>query len=294
MSCTIGHIERTGQVGFGDASLNIWEEGLRAARDTDGISGANAWELQFKRDVFARIIQTLNRIGWTLTMPTSSEHDIKHYGGRVCRLSNERNRLCVKGDLKADLSISGRCIEFKMFQSINTPDRPDHDGRYQRNKEAVMPYQLRLEMERTRRRIRDYLCNVFTGYEFKPVQPKCGIAGVTAEQAAAHDRRTSGHYVKELDRAHISMACNAKSADGGTILHGASVFAIDSKGRIITGTAYYNLNACWQIVTGRYGLTYASVHEIFTKQPENLRVKRNQAASKQRLKKGLSGLSCGS
>lgn len=287
MSRTVGRIERTGQVAFHDASLNIWEEGLSAARDARGLNGASAWERQFKRDVFARIVQTLKRIGWTLTMPTSSEHDIKHYGGTVCRWSNESKRLCVKGDLKADLSVSGRCIEFKIFQNVNAPDRPDHDGRYQNNKEAVMPYPLRLEMERTRRRIRDYLCNVFTGYEFKPVEPKCGIAGVTAEQAAAHARKSSGHYVAALDHAKISMTCNYKAADGGTIVHGASVFAIGSKGRIITGTAYYSLNDRWQIVTGRYGLTSASAHEIFTANPGALRVKRNERSRRQRLESEL-------
>ena len=35
-----------------------------------------------------------------------------------------------------------------------------------------MPYLLRLEMERTRRRIRDYLCAVFSGYRFDPKDPE--------------------------------------------------------------------------------------------------------------------------
>ncbi len=77
-------------------------------------------------------------------------------------------RWCSKGDLKADLKVSGRSITFEMFQNVNAPDRPDHGGRHQSNKEFHMPYVMRLEMERTHRKIRDYLCAVFTDYKFTP------------------------------------------------------------------------------------------------------------------------------
>ena len=150
-----------------------------------------------------------------------------------------------------------------------------------------MPYVIRLEMERTRRRIRDYLCNVFTGYTFKDAEPVMGLTGVTAMEKAKHDRMTTGHYRPELDRAEISMPSNAIARDGGVIEHGAKVWAVDHHGRIITGTAYYNLNSGWQIVTGRYGLTYRHTGDIFTKPPENLRVKRNQRERRNRLERLL-------
>lgn len=273
-------IDRTGRVSFGDASLNVWEEGLdfrMTHKERD------AWELAFKREVFSRIVQTLNRLGWTCTMPEISAHDVKHYGGNVALWATERKRFCTKGDLKADLSISGRHIEFKMFQSVNCPTRPDHEGRYEHDKESCMPYVLRLEMERTRQRIRNYLCNVFSGYEFEPQRyPHMGFMGLTAEEKARHDRQTSGHYRSALDHAEISMKENAIARDGGTIVHGARVWAIDNKGRIITGTAYYDLNSTWQIVTGRYGLTRAFTGEIFTMCPDDLRKKHNE---RQRLKR---------
>lgn len=283
-----GQIDREGRVSFGDASLDVWEDAMPPLSGLDAHKKRDAWEAAFKRQVFARIIQQLNRIGWTVQKPPINPHDVKHYGGLVARWATERHRDCSKGDLKGELRISGRTIEFNMWQSVNTPTRPDHGGRYELDKEGCMPYVLRLEMERTRRRIRDYLCNVFKGYEFKPTSdPVVGLMGVTAEEKAAHDRRTSGHYKPALDRAEISMASNAKARDGGTIVHGARVWALDCKGRVITGTAYYGLNSRWQIVTGRYGLTYAGTESIFTSPPENLRMKRNERERRRRLENEL-------
>ncbi|RMX08541.1 hypothetical protein D8I35_05550 [Corticibacter populi] len=269
-----GQIAREGRVCFQDASVSVWEEGLAEARNSGGIKGADAWELAFKRQVFARIIQTLNKIGWTV----APWEDAPKY--RAIALSY---RSCHKGDLKGELSISGRHIEFKMWQDV-TPSENRNGGRYDFHKEARMPYLLRLEMERTRRRIRDYLCNVFSGYHFDPPRdPPMGLMGLTADETARHNRMTCGHYRPALDRAEISMASNAIAADGGTIEHGSQVWALDPKGRVITGTAYHYLNSTWQIVTGRYGLTHCFTHEIFTGRPEGLRVKRNERARRKRL-----------
>jgi hypothetical protein len=273
-------IERTGTVNFGDASISIWEEGISQARTEGGYAGAQAWERQFKRDVFARIVQTLNRLGWTCVIP---QRMIEQYSLSFAR----DHRYCRKGDLQADLDISGRCITLKMFQNVNAPDRPDHDGRYQYDQEIHMPYVLRLEMERTRRRIRDYLCNVFTGYAFKESNPKLGFDGVTALEYAAHSRRTSGHYVPDLDRARICNSGSDKSADGYQLENGTSVYAIDRGGRVISGVAFYSLNGNWQIVTGRYDLTYAWHNQVYVKSPGNVRVKRNTAQRRKRLEAEL-------
>lgn len=288
MSAARGQIDRTGLVCFGDASVSIWEEGIKSARDAGGPKGAEDWERQFKREVFARVIQMLNRLGWTCTLPEIKPYDVKHYGGNVARWAAERKRTCVKGDLKADLDIGGRVITFQMFQSVNTPTRPDHEGRYESNKEACMPYLLRLEMERTRRRIRDYLLNVMTNYTFNPKDPVCGPSGVTAMEYAAHRRRTSGHYVPALDRARISMPSNELSGDKGVIEHGARVYALDWRTRrIVVGTALYDLNDRWTVVTGRYGYTTCSAHEIYLQAPPDLRAKRNKEQRRKRLEQEL-------
>ncbi len=281
MSLTIGRIERTGRVNFGDASLSIWEEGISSARAVGGHKGAQKWEQEFKRDVFARIVQTLRRLGWACVVP---DEYIKQYSLSFAR----DRRSCTKGDLKGWLEISGRCIRFETWQSINTPTRPDHGGKYESNKEGVMPYLLRLEMERTRRRIRDYLCNVFTEYKFEPPAPKLGINGVTALEYAAHSRRTSGHYVAELDRARISNTSQGFSADGFPLENGTMVYAEDYHGRVICGAAFYSLNGNWQVVTGRYNVTYAWHTAIWVNCPGDPRIKRNARQRRKRLESELS------
>ncbi len=283
MTKTIGRIAREGVIHFGDGSISVWEEGIpntsHAARDS--------WEKRFKREVFARFVQTLHRVGWTVTMPEIKAHDVKHYGGNVARWAAERRRECAKGGLAGELTVNGRVVEFKMWQTVLPSDNPN-GPRYDFDKEARMPYLLRLEMERTRRRIRDYLLGVFTGYTFAPPRdPEMGLMGMTALEKARHNRMTSGHYRPELDRAEISMPSSAIAADGGTIEHGARVWALDHKGRIITGTAFYSLNGNWQIVTGKYGLTTCHTGRIFTQQPEALRVKRNSRERRGRLEREL-------
>lgn len=283
MSKTTGRVDRAGTITFGDACLSIYEEGISVARADGGHKGVKAWEIQFKRDVFARIVQTLNRLGWDCSMPEISEHDVKHYGGNVARWSAESKRICRKGDLKADLEISGRCISFKMFQSVNCPTRPDNEGRYESNKRACMPYLIRLEMERTRRRIRDYLLNVLSSYEFKSPNPVLGVSGVTALEFAAHRRSTTGHYVPALDRARIGNKEQGLSADGVAMENGSKVYAIDSAGRVICGAAFYDLNGNWQIVTGRYDMKCVWHTEIYANCPGDPRVKRNARQRRQRL-----------
>ncbi|CAH1654998.1 Phage protein [Hyphomicrobiales bacterium] len=277
-----GQIERTGTINFGDAYLSIWEEGESPAGRRSGLSGE--WEKKFKRDVFTRIVQTLNRLGWDCAPPPIKPHDVKHYGGTVARWASQRRRDCRKGDLFGELEISGRTIKLEMWQSVNTPTRPDHGGRYEPNKEAVMPYLLRLEMERTRRRIRDYLCNVFSGYEFRPPKAEIGPDGITALEWIEQNYRESCHYNPKLGRpSGDEYGYNNKSADGGHVEHGARVWFTDWHGRILEGVAYYNINNMWWVVTGKYDRRNVASFEIYTKQPDNLRTKRNGKVRRKRL-----------
>lgn len=283
MSLTNGRIDRAGTITFGDACLSIYEEGISAARAAGGYQAEKAWCRQFKMEVFARIVQMLNRLGWSCTMPEIKEHDVKHYGGNVARWSAESKRLCQKGDLYADLDVSGRCISLKFFQNVNAPDRPDHGGRYQDNKEKHMPYVMRLEMERARRRVRDYLLNVFTGYVFKPLKPKIGVDGATALEYAKHSQRSSGHYVERLGRASYNSPDNGFTADGMAIENGSKVYAITSDGRVVFGAAYYSLNGNWMVVTGKHGIDWAYHKELYAECPGNPRVKRNARQRRSRL-----------
>ena len=289
MSMTKGRIARTGRVCFHDASLAVWEEGISDARAAGGWEGEQRWEREFKRDVFARIVQVLRRQGWMVTMPPIKEADVKHYGGKIARRGAERQRNCHKGDLRGELSMMGRSIKFDMWQPLNTPNRPDYEGKYEPDKEAVMPYLIRLEMERTRRRIREYPCNVFTGYAFEDkTRARIGLMGVTAIESIESDNKASGHYRPDLGHAggHDSPY-NNRSADGGVVQHGARVWFADRKGRMVVGTARYNLGSMWWVVTGKYDRSNVSSHEIYVTKPDNLRVKRNASLRRQRLEKEM-------
>lgn len=282
MTLTKGRIDRAGKINFGDASLSVWEEGIADARKAGGFEGAQAWERQFKRDVFARIVQMLNRLGWTCIIPPEK---IEQYGMRFAR----NRRYCTKGDIKADLDLSGRCIKFEMFQSVNAPDRPDHEGRYQSGKERHMPYVMRLDMERTRRRIRDYLLNVFIGYTFetkhrsiyrKPLER-------TAMECIQEHYAESWHFKGDLTKYKIADS-NRKSADGAVLEHEQSVYFFDRNGRICSGTALYNINNMWWVVTGKYDYTNKASFELYTRCPEMPRIKRNASLRRKRLEAELS------
>lgn len=277
-------IERSARVIFGDASITIQEPhpGRRSW------SEEKAWERQFREDVLKRVAQLMRRLGWTCVMPEVNQRDKQRWGGNIAENSARNKRICQKGELKGLVELSGASIELEMFQNVNAPNHPDHDGRYEFNKEAIMPYLLRLEMERTRRRIRDYLCNVFTGYRFDTEwmhkhDRKVGPGHMTAMEYALKDIRNSGHYREELGRASFNGDAE-KSGDGGLIKHGGQVFAINGDRRVITGTALYCLNGNWKIISGKYGITYNVWHkQVFVNNPGDLRRKRNDDLRRKRL-----------
>jgi hypothetical protein len=155
-----------------------------------------------------------------------------------------------------------------------------------------MPYLRRMEMERTRRKIRNYLCNVFAGYEFKTERcdgrmQKVGPKHLTAMEWLKGCYETSWHFKGDLSKYEIQDS-NRKSADGSLINHGQRVWFFDYKGRAATGIAYYNINCMWWVITGKYDYTNEASFELFTTPPENIRVKRNTRRRRQRLEGELS------
>ncbi|WZL14788.1 UvrB/UvrC motif-containing protein [Vibrio phage vB_VpaM_XM1] len=274
-------VNREGKVVFGDFSLKIWEEGLGEAREMGGFKGADEWEKKFRRDVFKRVIQQLNRLGWAVGVWDEAE-DYK------CISHNYRT--INKGDsLHGQLKLSGRCISLEMWQSANTPTRPDYNGRYESNKYGVAPYLIRLEMERTRRRIRDYLCNVFSGYTFdeenlsiyrKPLE-------ATALEMIHKKYEESSHFKGDISNYNI-LEGNRKSADGSMLEHGKRVWFFDRKGRCCTGVCYYNINNMWWVVTGKYDYTNMASFELYTQCPEKPRTKRNKQVRRRRLEAEIS------
>lgn len=258
---------RSGLVRFGDARLSVWEEPGRVEP---------VWEKSFKHDVFSRIVQQMNRLGWVCIVPPEM---VAQYSESFAR----NFRYCQKGDLQADLRISGRCIELEMWQDVANREHPK-SGKYDYRKEARMPYLLKLEMERTRRRIRDYLCNVFDGYVFESIKQPRGPFGLTARAWIEQEVSRCWHYRPELGRrGGEGHGYNNKSADGCPVTHGARVWTVDYKGRVITGEAFYNINNMWWVITGRYDCRNVASFEIYTKCPDDLRTKRNARLRQQRL-----------
>jgi hypothetical protein len=279
----MAQIERSGKITKSEASLHILEEG----RPSDFREG-EAWEHIYKNQVFKRVVWMLNQLGWTLTMPEVEPYAKKAYGKYAIE-SARRKRFCQKGDLKADLEMSHQSIELKFFQSLNTPDRADHEGRYQNDKELHMTYMMRLEMERTRNRITTYLCNVFTGYQVEQeYRPKVGPKGITALEWKDMEIRRSGHFVEALGHARIHCKRSETGRDGGTIVHGATVWFRDWRTkRVFRGTAFYSLNDSWKIIYGKYAYTVCQIQDIYTKPPETLRI-RCERARASRLKSEIS------
>lgn len=242
MTATKGRIDREGAVSFGEARIDVWEEGLNPRMTWDE---RVAWERKFKHDVFKRIIQTMNRLGWRV----GSQHHIH---------THDNARYCIKGDLKADLQICGRHIELEFFQSVNTPTRPDHEGRYESNKEACMPYLVRLEMQRTRNRIRDYLINVFTGYTFKPP----GISSPNPDPLAYFNDKWDGEYEKRRGVHRFKRgpdgwpsedelgSWDRKDRDGTLLNQGDERCMRDRNGRLLRGKVYGGINGMWMMVYG--------------------------------------------
>ncbi|PNG32232.1 hypothetical protein A1395_22260 [Pseudomonas protegens] len=284
-------IERSASIIYGDANIVIrephpgrqpWEQ-------------EKAWERDYRNQVLKRIVQTLNRLGWTCAMPELRERDKRDQYG-IAENFRRNKRVCSKGDLKADLELSGATITFQMFQNVNAPDRPDHDGRYQGEKEKHMPYLMRLEMERTRRRIRAYLCNVFSGYYFDEEwmhkhERKVGPGHLTAIERIQLHYENSWHF-KGADwdkyKSGSWMGNNVKSADGKMLEHGQTVWFTDYEGRWQRGTALYNINNMWWVVTGPFSYTNECCRELYTTPPEHPRVKENQERRRSRLESLMS------
>ncbi|MDM7104110.1 hypothetical protein QUH18_26730 [Klebsiella pneumoniae] len=276
----MAQVKRNGEIRLGDARLCVWE---------DPESTGDTYERGFKRDVFRRIVQTLNRLGWLVVIP---QEKIESYGGDFAH----RFRYCTKGDLKADLSLCGRVIELEFFQNVNAPDRPDHEGRYQSDKEKHMPYLMRLEMLRTRNKIATYLTNVFDGYAM--AEPRAnwsdiGPGKLTNMDVIKADYRANWHYDGNWEdylkkNPHMISGRNCISAEGQQLEPGKRVWWFDWKGRIMTGTAWYHINNMWYVTWGRYGISNIASFELYISLPENPRMKRNERLRRRKLE-GLMG-----
>lgn len=272
----------TGSIRFGDASINISAEanlgrGYNPERE--------AWEREFKRNVFKRVIQQLNRLGWTCVIP---DEYIKNYGIDFARSYRE----CRKGDVHGKLEITHVHIKFQMWQNVNVPksEREDGKGEYLYDKEKYAPYMILLEMKRTRNRLRTYLESVCS-FKFEPPKPSqvgIGPEKLTAYENIKADWEECWHYKPELGRrGGEEYSFNAKSAEGKALQHGMPVWFYDYRGRLNKGTAYYHINNMWWVVSGKYGRRNIGCHDLYIDLPGDPRVKHNAKQRSRALKNKL-------
>lgn len=273
----MSQINRSGIIRLTEGTLGVWEEpSISLAYGPQ----ADQYKREFKRQVFARIVQTLNRIGWTVE--AHAEHQ-KSYG----RSFALNFRLCSKGHLRAELTLSGRHIELKFWQGLNTPTRPDYGGRYERIE--AMPFAERLEMERTCKRITRYLCAVFTDYRVEDKRRPGPLQLTAVERIQAHYAECwhfKGDWADYVEKRQ-AYSYNRKSADGTQLEHGQRVWFRDYHGRWLRGTAYYNINNMWWVALDRYAYTNKACSELHTVQPAHLRRKDNRERAISTLRKLL-------
>lgn len=278
-------LERNATLHFGDASMHIWEEGAPPPGQRHGLDPI--WERTFKEQVFALAIVFLRKHGWRCVVPPDL---ISKYGASFAR----HTRYCTKGDLKAEIRFGGRHIELQMWQSVNTPTRPDHGGKYEWDKEGCMPYLIRLTMEHTRRKLCKHLCATFTGYHFDQTNRgsiRTRPLTYTAIEVLQIRYKEATHYKgsdwSEYLRKNSHITDNCKSADGKELTHGSPVWFYDSKGRLCAGIAYYNIANMWWVISGKYSITNLASFNLFSSSPGNPRLRRNDQLRRSRLQELL-------
>ena len=273
-----------GKIRFSDASIHIQANTDHIPR---GYSEQRTeFEKSFKHDVFKRVVQQLNRLGWTCKIP---EEYIKQYGMSFARSYRE----CQKGDLYGKLEFHTYSISFEMWQDVNVPheQRNDGKGQYLHDKEKYMPYLLLLEMKRTRNRLAAYFGNVCS-FTFDDAwmhsQKKIGPGGPTALEKIQQDYKDCWHYKPELGhRGGIEYECNSMSAEKQRLQHGMPVWFYDWKGRLNKGTAYYNINNMWWVVSGKYGRRNIYCGELYINLPGDPHIKSNAQLREKGLKQKL-------
>lgn len=256
---------RDGNLHLFDSTIKIWEENV---------------EEDFKEKVFDPLIRFLRSEGWRVGQDPQilSHHKCLAPSHRMCRF----------GELEANLRMCGRTVEFTMFQNVeNVSNR--HGGQYDFNKFDRMPYTMRLRCLATARKLIQFLRDRH-GYRLdtpKLESSQMRRGGPTALDVLAERYAACCHTVKHLGRPHWHQDYNRKAGDGSLLEHGQVVWIQTTSGRWLRGTAFYNLNSMWWVVTGPYSLTNRSCGELFTSPPQDLRDKSNERIRRKRLEKEL-------
>lgn len=223
----------------------------------------------FRAEIYAPLLNALKRRGWAIN---ADPEILKHY-----RLLSPDRRLAARGNLRAEIGISGRAVEVKFWAETWPLDNPN-GRRYDFDKLKRMEYLDRLRVRLEFRRTVEWLETL------APVTVKADAPeSMPALERIERRYRESWHSDKNLGRPVCKYAYNGTSKDGQRIEHAATVWYADCKGRIGRGTAYYNINNMWWVTPNQFELVNLSSGEIYTAPPQNLRVKRNERQRRARL-----------
>lgn len=226
----------------------------------------------FRSDIYGSLIRQMRARGWSIGR---NDQIHRHY-----RCLSPGRRVGARGTLLCDIEISGRVVRVD-FWSTTAKQENRNGRRYDFDKMARMSKLDRLRVEIEFRRIIAWLEGI------APVEVKRrGGENLSPMERIEKGYADSWHSDKDLGRPVCEYDYNRKSADGHLLEQGQTVWIPDSKGRMLRGQAFYNINSMWWVIAGG-ALFNKSCSEIFADAPCDLRTKRNDRARRSRLEKEL-------
>lgn len=242
-----------------DASIGIWQDDARDA--------------SFRSEIYAALIRAMRARGWSIKRDPRVH---RHY-----RSISADRRLGARGTLCCGIEITGRVVKAE-FWSTTAPQSNRNGRRYDFDKMARMHHLDSLRVELEFRRITRWLETL------APVKlTRSAERDMPAMQVIERQYAESWHKDKVLGRPNYSCDSQRTSKDGALLEHGQIVWLADRKGRIIRGTAYYNINNMWWVIAGGRLLNEGS-HSLYARPPADLRTKQNQRARRNRIESELS------
>ncbi len=241
-----------------DSHLGIWQD--------------DAHDETLRSEVYAELIRQMRGRGWSIRRDPRAH---QHY-----RCLSPNQRLGARGTLRCEIELAGRTVKVE-FWSI-TAKQDNRNGRrydFDKLKRMAKLDQLRVELE-FRRMIAWLETIAPLKIERRDDQDLPAMKRIEKSYAE------SWHKDKDLGRPACTADYNRKSKDGALLEHGQTVWLPDRKGRIVRGTAYYNINNMWWVISGGR-LQNEGSHALFAAKPDDLRAKRNERSRRNRLEEEL-------
>lgn len=145
-----------------------------------------------------------------------------------------------KGDLKLELSLSGRHLELTFYQDINIENRAG--GQYDFNKKDKMPYLILKQYEMERNKLAELMENICC-----PLELEFNYKGMDYINKA-REKHCNFHGKDSYEK--NSYENNCKSCGGDLLEDGDTVYFSDysTSYRFVRGIAYRNINNMWWVL----------------------------------------------